>query len=81
MADEKSNEVVEKWPAWFIKMMRDMLEMRDAQKDYYSAPNDYKLRISKAKEKTVDDHLEQFVKLKVISHQEKQQSNQSKLFQ
>jgi hypothetical protein len=82
MADDKPNEVVESWPVWFIKMMQTILEMRDAQRDYFSAPNDYKLRVSKAKEKTVDDHLEQFIRLKVIAHQEKQiQSNQPKLFQ
>jgi hypothetical protein len=81
MADEKPNSIIDTYPPWFVKMMQDMLEMRDIQKDYFTQPNDYRLRVSRSKETTVDNHLEHFVKLGVIAHQEKQQSNQPKLFQ
>ena len=71
---------MKEYPPWFIEMMQDMLDMRDAQKEYFKQPNDYKLRVSKSKEQKVDQHIEHFVKQSIIFHREKPKDTQASLF-
>lgn len=71
---------MKEYPPWFIEMIQDMLDMRDAQKEYFKQPTDYKLRVSKAKEQKVDQHIDHFVKQNLIMHKDKPKDTQASLF-
>lgn len=66
----------QRFPGWLIKMLQSGLNMRDAQKDYFAQPNDYKRKVAIAKEREFDQLLDHFVKTGDISHIEKQPTNQ-----
>lgn len=68
------------YPEWFKKMMQDILDMRDKQKEYFTQPNDSRKRASMAKEQRVDLHINFFINAKLISHKEKPENIQPSLF-
>lgn len=68
------------YPKWFIQFAQDVLDMRDAQADYFKQPDAYRLRISKVKERTADAWLERMTKAGVIKHKAKPVDNQPSLF-
>ena len=69
-----------KYPKWFTEMMQDFLDMRDAQKAYFSQPNDYRLRLSKSREGKADQHLSCFIANGLLHHKDKPGTNQKELF-
>lgn len=68
------------YPQWFLDMAQDILDMRDAQKDYFAQPSEYRLKLSKARETKVDNGLEHFVREGIIAHKVKPEDLQAKLF-
>lgn len=68
------------YPEWFKKLMQDVYDMRQAQKDYFSQSNDYRLKIAKAKEGRVDQHLATCMQQGIIKQKEKKSDTQTNLF-
>lgn len=70
------------YPLWFIQLMQEVCDMRDAQRRYFSNGNNYRLKIAKYKEAVVDEYLKKFVAEGIIAHKQDQQSaeSQQKLF-
>ena len=71
---------MKEFPKWFIDMMQDFLDMRDAQKEYFRQPSEYKLKVSKAKESKADNHINDFISRGYISQKEKPKDTQATLF-
>jgi len=68
------------FPKWFITMMQDMLDMRDAQKEYFQQPSNFRLRNAKLKEDKADSHLEGCLREGLIIHKTKNISQTPTLF-
>jgi hypothetical protein len=68
------------YPEWFINLLQDVLDMRDAQVQYFQHSNDKNLKIAKLKEQRVDDKLSAFVKHNYIKHRSNVKTNQTELF-
>jgi len=69
-----------KFPEWFVTLMQDVLDMRDAQQDYFAQRSDYRLKVSMGKEARVDAHLKGYVKRGVIKHSLKPKIVTNELF-
>lgn len=67
-------------PRWFLEMAQDMLDMRDAQREYFEQPNNYRLSVAKAKEKKVDNWMDRMRKAGLINHKAKPVQQQKQLF-
>jgi hypothetical protein len=64
----------------FIEFSQDMLDMRDAQNNYFASPTSYNMKLAKQKEAKVDGWLERMIKAGIISHKEKRNTNQLDIF-
>lgn len=67
-------EATKNYPAWFTSLLQDVLDMRDAQKDYFASRNEYKKRVAIGKETRVDELLKQWVKAGIVAHRQKDNS-------
>lgn len=73
-------EVTTKFPEWFVEMIQEVLDMRDAQKDLFEGRTAHKQKVAMAREHKVDDLLKPFIEHGIVYHKEKPKSNQSELF-
>jgi hypothetical protein len=71
---------LKQYPPWFIEMCQDILDMRDAQKEYFKQQNDYRLREAKVREQKVDNGLQNFINEGIIAHKPKPKDLQKGLF-
>lgn len=71
---------LKKYPDWFIQLMQDVVDMRDAQKEYFQQSSERRLKIAKVRESKVDTHVDAFIKIGIIAHKEKPKDNQQDLF-
>ena len=78
--DKTMSNEPKKYPQWFLDMAQDLLDMRDAQREYFGQPNEYRLKLSKARETKVDNGLEHFVREGIIAHKPKPKDLQQNLF-
>lgn len=79
MSDQDKGQKL-KLPKWLIEMLQDTLDMRDAQNAYFQQPADYRLKISKAKERKVDEKLDYFIREGHISRKVSKPSIPNTLF-
>lgn len=75
-----AQDAVKQYPPWFVSMMQDLCDMRDAQRSYFAQRNDHRLKIAKHKESRVDEYVKRFVDAGIICHRQEENINQSKLF-
>lgn len=78
-----SKGILEQYPEWFLELIRDVQDMREAQNNYFTSRIDSFLRIAKRKEMKVDEWIKQYVKEGVLPDKEaskKQKINQGDLF-
>jgi len=68
------------YPKEQIEILQAALDMREAQRDYFKQPNDYRLRVSKAKEQKFDNLLQPYINAAVIKPQPKAVDNTPTLF-
>lgn len=73
-------DVVKQYPKWFTDMLQDILDMRDAQKEFFKHRGEYRKRVAIAKEQRADQHLEHFVHHGLICHRQKETQQTNKLF-
>ena len=77
----ENEAVVKQCPQWLLKLLQDLLDMRDAQKEFFEAKSDYRKKVAIAKEQKADQWLERAVKAGLICHKPKPENkNQSTLF-
>lgn len=70
----------DQYPKYQVELLQAVQDMRDAQREYYAQPNDYRLRVAKAKEQKVDQFLAPYLKENVIKKKQPQKTNQQNLF-
>lgn len=75
MENEKAN-----YPRWFLQLAQDMLNMRDAQRDYFAGPTNSKLKTAKVFEQKADAWLARMVTASLIQHRGNRENNQQNLF-
>lgn len=68
------------YPKEQIQFLQSVLEMREAQKDYFSQPSNYRLTIAKQREQKLDALLQPYIKAGVIKSTEKHTISQTTLF-
>lgn len=59
------------YPKEQIQFLQAVQDMRDAQRDYFQQPNDYRLKISIRKEQHVDSLLKPFILEGVIKEKDR----------
>ena len=69
-----------KYPKWFIEFAQDMLDMRDAQREYFKQKNNHRLTKAKIKESRADQWIERMVKADLIKSKPKETNNLPNLF-
>lgn len=74
------NQDQNQYPKHQVEILQAVQDMRDAQDDYFKQPNDYRLRVAKAKEQKVDQLLLPWLKANVIKKKQPQKTNQQNLF-
>lgn len=65
---------------WLANIMQAVYDMREAQKEYFKQPSNYRLTHSKIKESKVDNILSEAMKNGYIKPIEKPTTNQQELF-
>ncbi|MFT3750941.1 MAG: hypothetical protein QM768_21690 [Agriterribacter sp.] len=74
-------DVIKEYPRWFIDMMQDLCDMRDAQRSYFESATTHKMRVAKLKEGRIDAYVDHYVKMGLIAHKpDRNNENQTKLF-
>jgi hypothetical protein len=68
------------YPQWFILLLQDVLDMRDAQNDYFLYKTQSSMAVAKHKETVVDNKLSHFTRQGVIRHKTKPNNRQQELF-
>lgn len=69
------------YPQWFTFLLQNVLDMRDAQKEYFRSRNEYKKRVAIKKEQLVDALLDTWVKAGIVVRKPKDNDREvGKLF-
>lgn len=68
-----------RYPREQIEFLQAVLDMREAQRQYFKQPTDYRLKVSLKKEQRVDALLQPFINERVIKKPDEPNTGQLKL--
>lgn len=65
---------------WLMQILQRVYEMREAQKEYFKSPNEYRLKVSKLKEAKVDQVMHDAIKHGYVKPKPKPNTSTPTLF-